>query len=233
MAEALKKLHDKKKTKDLQKGRQAKAEAKPLSKHGHALLHAIATHHWAPAQVCWKATGQIPSFAIQKAVQKELTAKGLVLSEQRRLGSANVLMYRLTEAGSKFLNCQPPGDTGGGSISHQCISQWITIDGNRQKLKSKCGALVPGTDYVADAIRQVGPDLWDAYEVAVTCFQNLLEHITILSQSSQVRNIIIVCCQKKIIEKLQKQLGSEPVVKALGDRLRWELAETFLRRLWP
>ncbi len=201
-----------------------------LSKHAHALLHAIATHLWAPAQVCWKATGQIPSFAIQKAVQKELTAKGLVLSEQSRLGSANVLMYRLTEAGWRFLNRQPPGNTGGGSIAHQSISQWITMEGNRQKQKSRCGSLVPGTDYVADAIRQVGPELWDAYEVVVTCSSNLLDHITMLSQSSQVRNIIIVCCQKKIAQNLQKQLASEPVVKSLGSRLRWELAESFLRR---
>ena len=85
----------------------------------------------------------------------------------------------------------------------------------------------------ADCARNVGNGLWDAYEVIDKSSSNLGAHLTVLSACANVRNIIVVCMQKRAIAEMQKEIGDEPIAEALGDRLQWELAETYMRRLWP
>ncbi len=231
--EALDKLIVEHKQAKMRRGKREKADKDQLSEHAYKLIHAIPAHPWAPAQEYWKATGGIPSPNIQNSVRKELADRGLAESELIRLGSANVLLYRPTDAGWAFVKCKPPVRTGRGSIAHQHISHWCSMVGQLEDLKTTCEWLIPGTNYPGDCAWQVEEQLWDVHEVIISATNNILQHLTTLGQSSYVRNIIIVCTQKKILRQLQKHLLPEPVVKAIGDRLRWELAETFLRRLWP
>ena len=216
---------------DLRQANLPGGNATRISKHSHNLIHAMATHPWAPAKELWKATGQTPTPAVQKAVRRELAEAGLALSELIRPGSANVLLYQLQEEGWHSIGREPPIRTGGPSIAHQHISRWIAMAEHQEGSETSCEWLAG--NHRADCAKNIGNGLWDAYEVVVKCSSNLVSHLTALSQCANVRNIIIVCLQKKIIEQIQGQIGSESVVKALGDRLQWELAETYLRRLWP
>lgn len=211
--------------------RRSRLAGKKAGKHAHNLLHAIATHPWAPAKELWKATGQTPTPVVQKAVRRELAGAGMAMSEQIRLGSANVLLYQLQEEGWRYINREPPARLGRGGIAHMHICHWIAMveqeDGARTSCEWQAG------NHPADCAKGVGDGLHDAYEVIVDCSSNLVSHLTALSQCANVRNIIVVCLQKKIIDEIQARIASEPAVKALGDRLHWELAETYLRRLWP
>ena len=201
------------------------------SKHAHELIHAMATHPWAPAKDLWKATGQTPTPSIQKAVRKELAEAGLALSQQIRLGRANVLLYQLQDDGWGYVNREPPARLGRGGIAHAHICAWISMVEEKDGAKTSCEWLAG--NHPADCAKSAGNGLHDAYEVIVDCSSNLTKHLTALSQCANVRNIIVVCLQKKIIGAMQEKISSEPVVMALGDRLKWELAETYLRRLWP
>jgi hypothetical protein len=230
--EALDKLIVEHKQAKMRRGKSAKIDKDELSQPAYKLIHAIPAHLWAPAQICWKATGEIPSPNVQKSVRKELADRGLAESELTRLGSANVLLYWPTENGWAFVKCKPPVRTGRGSIAHQHISHWISLVGRQKGLKTDCECLLPDSSHPVDCAWRVEEHLWDVHEVIVSATNNILQHLTTLSQSSYVRNIIIVCTQKKILERLQRELLPEPVVMALGDRLRWKLAETFLRRLY-
>jgi len=51
--------------------------------------------------------------------------------------------------------------------------------------------------------------------------------------NSAIRNIVIVCEQRQHIKSLRARLDGDPVVVALGARLKFELVETYYRRLWP
>ena len=202
-----------------------------LTKHAHNLIHAIATHPWAPAKELWKATGQTPTPATQNAVRRELGEAGLAMSEQIRLGSANVLLYQLQEDGWRYINREAPSHTGRGGIAHQHIAHWIAMAEAKAGFETKCEWLAGS--HPTDCARNVGDGFWDAHEVIDQCSSNLGHHLHALAQCSNVRNIIVVCMQKQTIAKLQKQISAEPIVKTLGDRLLWELAETYMRRLWP
>ena len=230
--EALEKLITQHKQSKMRRGKNAKVDKNNLSQNAYELIHAIPSRLWAPAQVYWKSIGEIPSPNIQKSVCQELADHGLAESAIVRLGSANILLYRLTDAGWDFVKCKPPVRIGRGEIPHQHISHWCAMVGQLQGLKTKCEFIAPGTNHPIDCAWQVETNRWDAFEIVISC-TNLTSHLTTLSNCDNIRNITIVCTQKKIVLQLQKQLLSEPVVKALGDRLHWELAETFLRRLWP
>lgn len=204
-----------------------------VSRYAHAIIHSIATHPWAPARALWEATGEVPAPSVQKAVRKELGDAGMAASEQIRLGSANVLLYELLKAAWEYLHRAPPKHIGRGSISHRHISHWVAMDGEKKGFEAVCEWVAPGSGHAIDCAWKIEPGISHAHEVIVKSLDNIIKHLEALNRSPAVRLITIVCLQKKIIADLQRRLASEPIVRALGDRLRWELAETYLRRLWP
>jgi hypothetical protein len=166
-------------------------------------------------------------------VRKQLEERGLVKAEEPRIGRANVLLYSLAEKGYQFIGLDPPKLTGGGSPTHQHISHWIADCGRKDGHAASCEWKATGTNHAVDCAVQVSKDQWHVFEVVVTCADNLVDHLTTLSTSPAVRNITVVCLQKQIVKDLQEKLATEPIVRQLGERLRWDLAETFLRRLYP
>lgn len=213
--------------------RRTRARGTLLTKQAHQLLHAAALHPWAPAAALWKLAGEVPAPAMQKAARQDLEQAGYAQSVEVRLGSANVLLYRITPEGWAFLGLDPPTRLGRGSIAHQHISHWIARCRERDGLQARCEFIVPGTNHPVDCGAQVAPGLFDVYEVIVEATDNIVDHLTKLSPSPSVRTITMVCLQKQEIRRLQNMLAKEPVVMALGDRLKWELAEVFLRRSFP
>ena len=213
--------------------RQARSQGDHLSKHAQRMAHAIVNHPWAPAAALWKLLGDLPSPAIQKLVRDELAEWNFAKSEQPRLGRTNQLLYLATKKGCEFTGCQPPKHTGCGSITHQHVSHWIGLCGEADGHRSFYELAPPGSNHATDCALEVGPNMFDVFEVVVTSTGNVLQHLTALASCSAVRNITIVCLQKRHIAALQARLKDEPVVGQLGNRLIWALAETYLRRCFP
>jgi hypothetical protein len=65
----------------------------------------------------------------------------------------------------------------------------------------------------------------EVYEVVVDSPDNLLGHLQALAGSPEVQSITVVCLQKLILKQLQDALGEEPLLKALGGRLHWDVLE--------
>lgn len=204
-----------------------------LSAPAHQLLHAAAAHPWAPAATLWKLATKMPAPQIQLAVCRELFNAELAESMQVRIGSANVLLYRLTSQGWAYLGHSVPTHQGRGSIAHQHISHWVELCGKLDGRKSWCEWQEPGSRHAVDAAVQIDTNLFDVAEVIVEAESNVLGHLQKMCASDFVRNITIVRTQKQLIKETQDELRDEPVVKQLGSRLQWALAETYLRRCFP
>ncbi|MCY2954842.1 MAG: hypothetical protein NTU53_23165 [Planctomycetota bacterium] len=200
-----------------------------IPKRAHQLLHAIATNPWAPGRVLWQATGTVPPPAVQKGVRHALATLGLAESVEGRLGSANVLVYRLTQAGATFLGCAPPSHQGRGEILHQHICHWIELCAKHEHREAHCEFTLPG-GYATDVVWRAEDHLWDAFEVCDSATDNLSSHLQKLRACCAVRKITIVCLQKRFLQDLQRKLQDDPVVCDLGQRLTWALAEPYLRK---
>lgn len=213
--------------------RRTRVRSPDLSRQAHKLLNTAAGHPWAPSAALWKLTGKVPSPDVQKSVRGKLQDAHYADGVEVRLGSANVLLYRITPEGWAFLGLEPPTHVGRGSIAHQHISHWITQCCEMDGHKAACEFIVPGTNHPADCACEVGVGLFDVYEVIVEATDNVVSHLTKLHSSPSVRTITLVCRQKQEVRSLQAALAKEPVVQSLGARLKWELAETYMRRCFP
>ena len=210
-----------------------KAAGDELSGPAHDLLHAAAAHPWAPSATLWKFSKKMASPQTQLAVCRELFNTGLAESEQVRIGSANVLLYRISIQGWAYLGMNTPTHQGRGAIAHQHISHWAAMCGELDGHKSWVEWQEPGSRHAVDAAVQIATNLFDVIEVMVEAENNITGHLEKLSASAFVRNIIIVRTQKQLLKETQDALRDEPVVRELGGRLRWVLAETLLRRCFP
>jgi len=224
-------------TAEQQDNRLHQRQKKPskLSQEAHELLQAIATHPWAPAKTLWEATTGIPSPAVQNKVRLNLSIKGLGLADsgEIRLGSANCLLYELTDKGWEFFGRSAPTRQGRGGRPHRFISQWIRMDGETQGYKAWVEWLVPGSSHPADVACEISPNHFHVFEVSVTATDNLVHHLNILAACPMIDKITIVCTQKRYVEELKKTLKNEPVVASLGAKLNYALAEEFMRRIFP
>lgn len=204
-----------------------------LSEHAFRLLHTAAANLWAPAAFLWRRSGKIPAPATQIAVCRELHNTGLAESEQTRIGSANVLLYRITAQGWAYLSRNSPTHQGAGTITHQSVSNWYAMFGKLDSLKSYVEWTDPHSRHRVDAAIQVDTNLFDVAEVIVEAESNIVHHLSVLSTSPFVRNITIIRTQKQLLKETQAQVSDEPIVKELGASLQWALAESFMRRCFP
>ena len=213
--------------------RQTRTERARLSSEACDLLHAAARQPWAPAASLWKSLGNTPTQAKQRKVRQELAEWGLAQSELPRIGKTWVLLYSITPLGWEFLHRVPPKHTGGGSITHQHIIQWIAQCGTADGYTTHIEWSPPGCNHRADCVLEVAPSVFDVFEVIVTSTDNVLSHLTAVESSESIRRITVVCLQIKEGEALQNQLAGESVLWQLGDRLVWDAADTYLRRCFP
>lgn len=213
--------------------RHASVGREHVSQQAHDLLDAAARNPWAPAATLWRLVGGPPPSAVQIQVRKELKEVGLADFELPRIGRTQVLLYSITKFGWDFLNRPPLSRTGRGSITHQHISNWIARCGETEGHKSHLEWTPPGHKHAVDCAWELRAGVYDVFEVVVTSTSNVLQHLTALELCESVRNVTIVCLQKRHAADLQSQLNDELIVGRLGDRLRWELADSYLRRCFP
>jgi hypothetical protein len=99
-------------------------------------------------------------------------------------------------------------------------------------LHAACEWIATGNHPVDCAVQQSN-GRWDVAEVISTCQSNLVSHLNTLCTADNIDRITVVCTQRKIMQQIRKDIANSPVVRQLGTRLAWELAETYMRRLWP
>lgn len=201
-----------------------------LSNQARRLLNLIALNPWAPAATLWRLSGSVPSRTVQQSVRDELVGKKYAEVEEPRIGSACVMLYRLTAHGCELLGHSQPR-LGRGSITHQHICHWIGKCAEIEGHKSRYELVLNG--HATDCAVEIAPAVVDVFEVVVTATDNILSHLERLSEAADVRSITIVTLQKREAEQLRQSLASQPAVLALADRLRWDVANTFLRRCYP
>ncbi len=217
-----------------QKARQKNQDPDRASRRAWPFLNAKRVSGWAPDKIVWQMTGEkVPHFVTQKSIIKELVDKKLLEVQEVRLGRTNIAVSRLTEKACKLLHYDPPDSAGVGGPAHQFICHWIVMDASNQGFEAMCEWRGTGVNYAADCGCQRPDERWNAYEVIVGCKSNLVSHLEHLVLCPEVADVVVVCIQKSVVAQLQKELANEPVVAQLGDRLKWELAETYMRRLWP
>lgn len=195
------------------------------------LLQTAAAYPWWPFGKLEEKAQLTLSPQARIAIRRDLKDGGYAEFDRMRLGSSPVILMALTDKGWEAAVCKPPSHTGGGNIKHRHVANWVAMSEARGGLKAACEVDINGHRVdcaVTDAQGQI-----EAYEVVVDCETNLLQHLMSLSQASNVKSITIVCLEKQVQQRLQRELQAQMVVMTLGNRLRWELAETFYRRLWP
>ena len=165
------------------------------------------------------------------AIRRTLKEKGYADFEEMRLGKSPVILIWPTENGWDAAACKPPSRTGRGSLKHQSVQNWVAMAEAKEGKKAAIEVEVNG--HPVDCAVTGADGRLRVYEVVVECETNLLQSLSTLSPCSNVESITIVCLQKQIQQRLQLELEAQMVVMKLGSRLRWELAETFYRRLWP
>jgi hypothetical protein len=215
----------------LQNAKKTLPPAKKLSEEAHSLLNAAALNPWFPVRQLWNKAQLHLAPAAQISLCDGLAKLGYAEFKEVRIGSANVLLIRLTDASWAIFNRNPITRQGRGDIDHQHISHWIAMVAAMDGLKAACEFEI--NDHPVDCAVTDTEGRLHAYEVIVDSKNNVRHHLEILNTSPSVQTVTVVCLQKRISQQLQQSLREAPEVKALGERLRFELAGTFLRRLWP
>jgi hypothetical protein len=215
----------------LRQSKPAKGNGRNLPQRDLKLLLTAAANPWWPFAKLEDLAKLNLSPQARIAIRKNLENQGYAEFAEMRLGSSPVILMSLTDKGWEAAACKPPSRTGRGSIQHRHVANWIAMAAAKEGLKAACEQEVNGHPMDCGVTDSNGR--LRAYEVVIDCESNLLDHITNLSQVANIESITVVCLQKQILQRLQRQLQAQLVVMTLGDRLRWELTETFYRRLWP
>lgn len=204
-----------------------------LPPHSHTLLHTAAVHRYTPVARLWELAGEVPSPEAQNRAREALETRGLAEFEQCRSSRRNVLVMDLLDQGWIFLGRTPPVRKGRGGPWHRCLAHSIAKIGAARGHETEVEWVVPGTSHPVDVVwRAEGKRL--AFECVVTSEGNLGDHIrACFAHSDPVDRLTIVLLQKSILERVRKQLQADPETSPFMDRVAFDIAETFLKELWP
>jgi hypothetical protein len=154
--------------------------------------------------------------------------------EEIRLGRANVLLIGITEQGWESLGDSPPTGCGRGQLAHQHIAHWVMMVGKKRGCQAELEWIVPGTNHPTDVVWLSPDSRRRAFEIVVTCEENLESHIqACFAQSNAVDELTIVVTQKAFAQALEQKLHALPAVVPFLNRIHIDIVETYLRELWP
>lgn len=205
----------------------------PLPPHSHALLHAAAVHPYTPVARLWEAAGQVPSPESQNTARTALERRQLAAFEEIRCGRRNMLLIRVTKPGWAYLGRDAPPANEQVTLGHEFLAHSIHRVGCARGHDSHLEYRVPGSSHIAD-VAWIIDGAPHTIECVATCTRNLKGHIrACFVESNAVATLTIVPFQKAIVEKLRKQLEADPDIAPHLERVRWDVAETFVRELWP
>lgn len=214
------------------KARQAQYRSDGLMPKARKLLDTAGAHPFTPVARLWDRIGKAP-FSTQKAVRAVLEKEHLATFEEIRIGRTNVLLMDILLEGWRLLRRKPPARKGRGGIAHRHFAHWIAMVGEHRGHEATCEWNVPGTNHPVDTAWHV-EDAWHAFEVVVTCEDNLAAHLTAcLINSEAVETVTIVSPQKSLRDKLQRSVASEMLLAPILERVKFEVIETYLKELWP
>lgn len=212
---------------------QRRRSASPdISKPARTLLDLAALHLCTPVTQLWKKVST-PSASVQLAARKELERLKLARFEEPRIGSTRLLLIELLPAGWALLGKPPPARTGRGTITHRQVAAWIAdVERRAGRTHVQLEWLVPGTNHPVD-VASPGGDL-RLFEVVVTCEANLVASLTSCFASTvPVGCVTVVALQRAILDEVRQVVLAAPQLAREQARIKFEVADTYLRELWP
>jgi len=218
----------------LRQARQSKG-TQPLGKLSRTFLDyaSLPKHQYEPVRILFGHLGKIPP-ATQLAVIDELRRNKLAEFERFRAGKSFIRLVNVTDSGWAFLQKKPSSKSGKGGTVHSHISHWCyLVYLKRRYEKSVLEWLVPNTNHACDVGYKMNAK-WHGIEVVVDCFENLSDHIkACFIASDAVETLTMVTTQKSIWPRIQNIIISDPQLVFMLNRIKFEVAETYMRELWP
>jgi len=202
------------------------------SKYARKFLNAAVLHPFKPVAKLWADVGANIRAATQAKVRNELETAGLASFVSPRLSRRKVLLIHPKDAAYELFGHSPPTRKGHGDIEHTHYCNWINMVGQAEGYRTKMEALIQGTKHLSDVVWWVGEELW-AFEVISKCHQNIVSHLTAsFIQSDAVAFVNIVAPQKRVLDQVKKLVHEEMSLAPYEHRIRYELVEVYMERLW-
>jgi hypothetical protein len=218
----------------LRQARQSK-DARPLGKLSRTFLDyaSLPKHQYEPVHIIFGHIGKIPP-ATQSAVMNELEKKKLAEFCRFRAGKSFFRLLNITDSGWSFLQKEPASKPGKGSTVHSHICHWVQDVGiKRGYEKSVFEWLVSGTNHSCDVGFKIHGK-WHGIEVVVDCYSNIVDHVKeCFIKSKVVETLTIVTTTKSQWEKIRTLLMSDQETLFFINRIKFEVAETYMKELWP
>lgn len=218
---------------NIQTARRAQLHQKGISQVASSMLRLAAARPYTPIARLWDSLGGATPLK-QIAVRKELEGERLMEFAEKRIGSTNMLLAKVTEKGWKSLgNTSPLPYRGRGGIVHVHFANWLAMVGKLRKHNVDLEWQVTGTSHTVDTVWFEGESI-QVFEVVVTSLDNVLQHIdACLRQSNAIASVTIVTPQKSMCEKIEQSIRSDLLASSLLDRVRFEPITGYLKELWP
>jgi hypothetical protein len=234
LQEALKqRIAEHKRTK-LRQAKQRK-QAQPLGKLPRTFLDyaSLPKHQYEPVHILFGHMGQIPA-ATQLSIIAELEKNNFAEFKRFRAGKSFIRLVRITDGGWSFLQKPPASKPGKGGIVHSHISHWVHATGPKRGYE-ECVLEwpVPETNHSCDVGFKIN-DVWHGVEVIVDCTSNISDHVkACFIKSNIVQTLTIVTTQKSLWSKVENIIVSEASLMFFVNRIKFEVAEKYMRDLWP
>lgn len=167
----------------------------------------------------------------RQSAKKALEDAGLAKFVTMRYGKTSKLLIEPTAEGYAYLNRTVPARHGRGGIEHRFAAAEICRAGQAKGYRTAIEHLVPGSspEHHVDAV-WFTPDGTQAFEVAISCFDNLSMHAkACLNSESGIINLTVVVSLKTDISKAQSVLESDPDVLPFMNRIRFETLDSITK----
>lgn len=204
-----------------------------LSEHGQKLLSAKPDNLFAPVAWLWKQIGD-PGFSVQMAVRAELVQRELAIFDDPRLGRANIALCWPTEKGCQHLGIPQPEKPGHQDVAHHHACNWVRMDLERRGFPARCEYPVPGDrEHRADVGYPAGGTL-HLCEIINKCHANLIAHLSACFLGSRsVETVTVIAFTKNHLADVRGLVAAEASLRPFAERIRFEVIEPYMRRLFP
>lgn len=204
-----------------------------LSEHGQQLLALKPANPYAPVVKLWARIG-VAGVSAQMAICNELKQLEMAIFEDVRIGRADVALMGLLKKGWQHLEKEPPAGTHNDTLAHDHAKNWIRLDLQRQGYEASCEYPVPGDrTHYADVGCKIDGQL-HVCEVVYKSHANVILHLSACFLESEAVAVVTVVAFTKIhLAKLRKLVDAEPSLRPFADRIRWDVIEGYLRRVYP
>lgn len=212
------------------RGRKAKQDKPWLPDAAYKLLNCAAENPWIPVGRLWELMADGFSWDAKKAAVKTLKDLGFACFESPRIGRTRKYLIQLQPEGWEHLGKRAPEIRGRGGVTHRHLAYWVA--GWLMKHGRKAiieWPVPPRCSHHVDVASPVADNRFEAFEIVVGCDENIADAVrATLIDSDVVATVSIVVLEKKRIAEVRGMIEADSDLRALGDRIRYELAESFV-----